>query len=64
MRYLTVQEAAAVLRVSQQTVRRWAKTGVIKSLRLGDVTRIPESAVRIQESDRGAVSLPSEPGVG
>jgi excisionase family DNA binding protein len=37
---LTVAEAAAAYKVSEKTIRRWAKDGVIQSERLGRTVRI------------------------
>lgn len=37
---LTVAEAAEAYRVSEKTIRRWAKDGVIRSERLGRTIRI------------------------
>ena len=33
--YMTVREAAALLRVHPNTVRRWAQTGVLQAWRIG-----------------------------
>lgn len=37
---LTVAEAAAAYKVSEKTIRRWAKDGVLQSERLGRTVRI------------------------
>lgn len=36
----TVREAATYARVAQQTIRRWLKTGKLKSYRVGHLIRI------------------------
>ena len=48
-RLLTVDEAAAVLSLNPQTVRRWLRTAKMRGLRTGEgkgaVWRVPESAL-------------------
>lgn len=39
----TVREAASYARVSQQTIRRWLKTGQLKSYRVGRQIRIHQN---------------------
>ena len=44
--YLRVKEAAAILAVSEQTVRGLIKTGALQSIRVGKrALRIPRSSV-------------------
>ena len=44
--YLRVKEAAAILAVSEQTVRSLIKTGALQSIRVGKrALRIPRSSV-------------------
>jgi excisionase family DNA binding protein len=56
-RLLTPDEAANILRVSSQTVRRWLRNGSIKGTKVGDgrLWRISESTinefVRAAQSD-------------
>jgi excisionase family DNA binding protein len=52
MRYLTVHEAASLLRVSELTVRRWIWAGKLPAARLG-------RRVRIRPSDLHSLLLPS-----
>ena len=42
---LTVEEAAARLKVDVETVRRWLRSGQLRGLKLGRMWRIPESAL-------------------
>lgn len=43
--YYTVEEAAAILRISKNTAYEWVRAGVLKSLRCGRTIRIPPSAL-------------------
>jgi excisionase family DNA binding protein len=43
--YLTVQEAAAVLKLSIETVRRYVRSGKLKSTKLGRQYRIKRADV-------------------
>lgn len=43
MEYLTPDEIAAELRIAKETVRRWCRTGQLKSLRAGRQYRIARS---------------------
>jgi acetyl-CoA synthetase len=43
--YFTVEEAAALMKVSTETVRRWLRTGTVQGLKHGRDWRIPESAL-------------------
>ena len=45
MRFLTVAEVAAVMRVSKMTVYRLVHAGELASVRVGRSFRVPESAV-------------------
>ena len=38
--YLTIPEAADLLRVSQRTLYRWMREGQLKCFRAGNITRI------------------------
>lgn len=40
--YITISEAADLLRVSQRTVYRWVKDGKLPCFHIGNVTRIAE----------------------
>lgn len=44
-RTLTIAEAMSCLRVSRQTVFRWMKANKLRSVRIGRIVRIPESAI-------------------
>jgi excisionase family DNA binding protein len=54
MNYLTVHEVAALLRVSDLTVRRWVWAGKLPAIRVG-------RAVRIKQSDVQALSSNTQP---
>lgn len=41
--YLTLSEAAELLRVSQRTLYRWMREGHLKCFRVGNITRIAAS---------------------
>ncbi len=43
---LTVAEVAALLRVSEKSVREWVKSGRLPAIRIGKVIRIPRSSVQ------------------
>ena len=45
VRFLTVQEVAAVMRVSKMTVYRLVHSGDLPAVRFGRSYRVPESAV-------------------
>ncbi|HXF02578.1 helix-turn-helix domain-containing protein [Arthrobacter sulfonylureivorans] len=53
VRFLTVSEVAAVMRVSKMTVYRLVHSGEMPAVRFGRSYRVPESAV--EEYLRGAV---------
>ena len=56
-RVLTVPEVAERLRINEETVRRWLRTGKIQGVRLGGTRagyRIPESEVaRLLSPEQG-----------
>ena len=43
--YLTIEESAATLRVSERTVRRWISRGALKARKVGGTVRVPREAV-------------------
>lgn len=45
MRFLTVQEAALICRVSDFTIRRWIQAGTLPASKIGKRLLIPEEAV-------------------
>ena len=45
-RFLTIFEAASILRVSKQTVYRLVRTGDLEAIRVGRSFRIPAHALR------------------
>jgi excisionase family DNA binding protein len=44
--YFTVEEAADRLLCAPRTIRKYCQLGVLRSVRLGSLIRIPESALR------------------
>lgn len=46
MNYLTVNEAAEVLRLSPWTIRRWLTCGRLRRYKAGAATRIDEAELR------------------
>src|SRR5688572_27487240 len=45
-RHLTLSDVAGLMGVSERTVRRWIKSGMLKAYKPGRDYRIPESSVR------------------
>lgn len=45
MRFLTVAEVAAIMRVSKMTVYRLVQSGALPAVRVGRSYRVPEQAV-------------------
>jgi len=43
--YLTTAEAAAELRVSEETIRRWCRAGRLPTVQIGRAHRIPLVAI-------------------
>jgi excisionase family DNA binding protein len=43
--YLTIEESAAALRVSERTVRRWISRGALVARRVGGTVRVARDAV-------------------
>jgi excisionase family DNA binding protein len=43
--YLTIEETAATLRVSERTVRRWIARGIVEARRIGGTVRVPREVV-------------------
>ena len=68
MSYLTVQEAASWLRVSELTVRRWIWAGKLPATRLGRLVRIKPADLEsflqlspLRDSDPGTAPRPGSP---
>ena len=53
--YLTMEETAATLRVSERTVRRWIARGALMVQKVGGTFRVPREAVF---GGRGALPRP------
>ena len=45
MKYLTVTQYAEQWQVSEYSVRRWARLGLIEHTKIGKAIRIPENAI-------------------
>jgi excisionase family DNA binding protein len=43
--YLTIEETAATLRVSERTVRRWISHGIVPARKMAGTVRIPKGAI-------------------
>jgi len=54
-KYFKVSEVAKQFRVSRQTVYDWIAEGRLKAVKIGKITRIPESAL-------AAIITPAQPG--
>jgi excisionase family DNA binding protein len=52
---LTAQEAAIILEVSDETLRRWAEDGLIRHI------RYPSGQLRFERADIEAIRTPIEP---
>ena len=50
MTYLTPQEVADLLKVTEQTVRRWVREGKIPATKFGQTIRIPSDALKPKEA--------------
>ena len=50
--YLTIEETANTLRVSERTVRRWIASGFLPGRKIAKTVRVPATAVR-PEAIRG-----------
>jgi excisionase family DNA binding protein len=48
-RFLTVREAAKTLRLSENTVYRLTRAGVVESVKIGGSVRIPVRAINPKE---------------
>ncbi len=49
--YMTIEETAATLRVSERTVRRWIAGGAVAARKIGGTVRVPREMV----AGKGAV---------
>jgi excisionase family DNA binding protein len=58
LNYLTVNEAAALLRVSHVTIRRWIWSGKLPAIRVGRILRIRQADL---EQLNGTPSGPAAP---
>ncbi len=43
--YLTIEETAATLRVSERTVRRWIARGIVAARKIAGTVRVPREAI-------------------
>ncbi len=64
VRYLTVEEVAAVMRVSKMTVYRLLHSGELPGVRVGRSFRVPQDALDAYLRSSSTVPLPQERGEG
>jgi excisionase family DNA binding protein len=64
VRYLTVEEVAAVMRVSKMTVYRLLHAGELPGVRVGRSFRVPQDALDAYLRSSSTVPLPEERGEG
>lgn len=64
VRYLTVEEVAAVMRVSKMTVYRLLHSGELPGVRVGRSFRVPQDALDAYLRSSSTVPLPEERGEG
>ncbi len=50
--YLTIEETATTLRVSERTVRRWIASGLLRSRKIARAVRVPAAAVKPEATKR------------
>jgi acetyl-CoA synthetase len=58
----TVEEAAAEIKISPQTMAKWLRAGKIRGVRVGRLWRVPESA--LDEIAQGGTKKPEDSGDG
>jgi excisionase family DNA binding protein len=64
VRYLTVEEVAAVMRVSKMTVYRLLHAGELPGVRVGRSFRVPQDALDAYLRSSSTVPMPEERGEG
>ncbi|MBN9374467.1 MAG: helix-turn-helix domain-containing protein [Cellulomonas sp.] len=64
VRYLTVEEVAAVMRVSKMTVYRLLHSGELPGVRVGRSFRVPQDALDAYLRSSSTVPLPEDRGEG
>ena len=64
VRYLTVEEVAAVMRVSKMTVYRLLHAGELPGVRVGRSFRVPQDALDAYLRSSSTVPLPEDRGEG
>lgn len=58
LRYLTIEEAAGTLRVSERTIRRWVARGHVQARKVGGTVRIPRDGLTGSALQRPAPGRP------
>jgi excisionase family DNA binding protein len=58
--YLTTEEAAAHLRVSVETIRRWCRQGKLATVRFGRAHRIPLRAILALDPEHASTETPAD----
>ena len=64
VRYLTVEEVAAVMRVSKMTVYRLLHSGELPGVRVGRSFRVPQDALDAYLRSSSTVPMPEDRGEG
>lgn len=59
--YLTIREAAAVLRCCPDTVRAGIRRGELPAVRIGRVVRLPRARLALLAAERSAPDLEAVP---
>lgn len=53
LKYYTIQEAAMILRVHDNTIYNWIHAGILKAEKFGDLWRIPADEIERKQKKIG-----------